>query len=113
MQTETSQRTNSERVYLLRPWANGSRSKEKTMVKPRYVTAPAGVAPGRGYSHVVTGKGRLVVISGQVAQDEHGELVGPGDPAAQARQVFQNLGRCLAEAGASFSDVVKLGLFVL
>jgi enamine deaminase RidA (YjgF/YER057c/UK114 family) len=62
---------------------------------------------------VVTGEGRLVVISGQVAQDEHGELVGPGEPAAQARQVFQNLDRCLAEAGASFDDVVKLGLFVL
>jgi enamine deaminase RidA (YjgF/YER057c/UK114 family) len=79
----------------------------------RHVAAPAGVPAGRGYSQVVTGEGRLVVISGQVAQDEHGELVGPGDPAAQARQVFQNLGRCLAEAGASFDDVVKLGLFVL
>jgi enamine deaminase RidA (YjgF/YER057c/UK114 family) len=79
----------------------------------KHVAAPAGMAPGRGYSHVVTGEGRLVVLSGQVAQDEHGQLVGPGDPEAQARQVFQNLGRCLAEAGASFADVVKLGLFVL
>jgi enamine deaminase RidA (YjgF/YER057c/UK114 family) len=79
----------------------------------RHVIGPAGVPAGRGYSQVVTGEGRLVVVSGQVAQDEHGELVGPGDPAAQARQVFRNLGRCLAEAGASFDDVVKLGLFVL
>jgi enamine deaminase RidA (YjgF/YER057c/UK114 family) len=71
------------------------------------------MAAGRGYSHVVTGRGRLVVISGQLAQDEHGELVGPGDPEAQARQVFENIRRCLAEAGASFADVVKLGFFVL
>jgi enamine deaminase RidA (YjgF/YER057c/UK114 family) len=78
-----------------------------------HVVAPAGMAAGRGYSHVVTGRGRLVVISGQLAQDEHGELVGPGDPEAQARQVFANIGRCLAEAGASFADVVKLGFFVL
>jgi enamine deaminase RidA (YjgF/YER057c/UK114 family) len=79
----------------------------------RHVAAPEGVAAGRGYSHVVTGRGRLVVVSGQVAQDDRGELVGPGDPAAQARQVFENLGRCLAAAGAGFDDVVKLTLFVL
>ena len=79
----------------------------------RHVGAPAGVAAGRGYSHVVTGRGRLVVVSGQVATGEHGQLVGPGDPDAQARQVFGNLGRCLAAAGASFADVVKFGFFVL
>jgi enamine deaminase RidA (YjgF/YER057c/UK114 family) len=77
------------------------------------VAAPEGVAPGRGYSQVVTGRGRLVVVSGQVAQNDRGELVGPGDPAAQARQVFENLRRCLAEVGAGFDDVVKLTLFVL
>jgi enamine deaminase RidA (YjgF/YER057c/UK114 family) len=79
----------------------------------RHVAAPAGVAAGRGYSQVVTGRGRLIVVSGQVAQNDRGELVGPGDPAAQARQVFENLRRCLAEVGAGFDDVVKLTLFVL
>src|SRR6185437_12403774 len=79
----------------------------------KHVAVPAGVAPGRGYSHVVTGRGQLVVISGQVAQDENGELVGPGDPAAQARQVFENLGRCLAEVGATFNDVVKFGFYLI
>jgi len=83
------------------------------MAMLQHVAAPEGVAAGRGYSHVVTGRGRLVVVSGQVAQDERGELVGPGDAAAQARQVFENLGRCLAAAGAGFGDVLKLGIFVL
>jgi len=79
----------------------------------RHVVTPEGVAAGRGYSQVVVGRGRLVVVSGQVAQDEHGGLVGAGDAAVQARQVFENLRRCLAEAGAGFGDVVKLGLYVL
>jgi enamine deaminase RidA (YjgF/YER057c/UK114 family) len=79
----------------------------------RHVAAPEGVAAGRGYSQVVTGRGRLVVVSGQVAQDERGELVGAGNPAAQARRVFENLRRCLATAGAGFGDVVKLTFFVL
>jgi enamine deaminase RidA (YjgF/YER057c/UK114 family) len=83
------------------------------MVVLQHVVAPDGVAAGRGYSQVVTGRGRLVVVSGQVAQNERGELVGPGDPAAQARQVFENLRRCLAQAGADFGDVVKLAFFVL
>ena len=71
----------------------------------RHIAAPEGVAAGRGYSQVVVGRGRLVVVSGQVAQDESGELVGPGDPAAQARQVFENLRRCLVPVGAGFGDV--------
>ena len=62
---------------------------------------------------MVAGRGRLVVVSGQVAQDERGKLVGSGDPAAQARRVFENLRRCLAAAGAAFGDVVKLTFFVL
>ncbi|MBG6138041.1 RidA family protein [Longispora fulva] len=74
--------------------------------------SPPGIAPGNGYSHVVTATGRLVVISGQIALDEHGALVGGADPAAQARQVFENLQRCLAAAGAGFADVAKLTYFL-
>lgn len=73
---------------------------------------PDGVAPGNGYSHVVTGPGRWVAIAGQVALDANAELVGPGDAAAQARQVFVNLDACLKAAGATFAQVVKLGIYV-
>ncbi|WP_181764720.1 RidA family protein [Streptomyces albidus (ex Kaewkla and Franco 2022)] len=76
-----------------------------------HIKAPQGVAPGNGYSHVVLGEGRFVAVSGQIALDEHGEIVGEGDAAAQARQVFKNLRRCLNEAGATFDDVVKLTFF--
>jgi enamine deaminase RidA (YjgF/YER057c/UK114 family) len=73
---------------------------------------PSDVAPGFGYSHVVAATGRLIAISGQVALDESGRLVGPGDPEAQARQVFENLRRCLAATDATFADVVKLTVYV-
>ncbi len=76
------------------------------------IPAPDGVAPAAGYAHVVTGTGRFVAVSGQCALDEQGAVVGEGDPAAQARQVFENLRRCLAAAGATFDDVVKLTYFV-
>ncbi len=73
---------------------------------------PPDVAPGFGYSHVVAATGRLIAVSGQVALDESGQLVGPGDPEAQARQVFENLRRCLAAADATFADVVKFTVYV-
>ncbi|CAM5523074.1 Enamine deaminase RidA (YjgF/YER057c/UK114 family) OS=Streptomyces griseomycini OX=66895 GN=FHS37_006197 PE=4 SV=1 [Streptomyces griseomycini] len=54
----------------------------------------------------------MVAVSGQLALDEEGKVVGEGDAGAQARQVFENLRRCLAAAGATFDDVVKLTFFV-
>jgi len=81
---------------------------EKTYLQPTNVPKPAG-----DYSQGLKVKGgTLVVISGQVAWDVQGNLVGKGDFEAQARQVFENLKNMLASAGATFSDVVKLGIFL-
>jgi enamine deaminase RidA (YjgF/YER057c/UK114 family) len=52
-----------------------------------HIARPDGVTPGPGYSHVVTGAGRLVAVSGQGAIGGDGQLAGPGELAAQARQV--------------------------
>ncbi|MET7743036.1 RidA family protein [Streptomyces sp. NPDC005385] len=82
------------------------------MSDPTRVSAPDGVAPAIAYSHVVSATGRFVAVSGQLPLDEDGELVGEGDAGAQARQVFENLRRCLAAADATFDDVVKLTFFV-
>ncbi|MFJ4534804.1 RidA family protein [Streptomyces tibetensis] len=76
------------------------------------IPAPDGVAAAAQYSHVVVGTGRFVAIAGQLALDERGRLVGEGDPAAQAHQIFENLRHCLAAADATFDDVVKLTYFV-
>ncbi|MBW5424420.1 RidA family protein [Streptomyces sp. BG9H] len=82
------------------------------MSRLTHISAPEGVAPASAYTHVVMGSGRFIAVSGQLALDEKGELVGEGDAAAQARQIFENLRRCLAAAGATFDDVVKLTYFV-
>jgi enamine deaminase RidA (YjgF/YER057c/UK114 family) len=73
---------------------------------------PDGVQTASGYTHVVSGYGRLIAISGQIATDENGDLVGAGDAEAQARQVFENLRRCLVAAGVGFRDVIKLTYYV-
>jgi enamine deaminase RidA (YjgF/YER057c/UK114 family) len=67
-----------------------------------------------GYTHVVeVTDGQPVYISGQVALDQAGELVGPGDIRAQTRQVFDNLRAALEAVGATFSEVVKLNYYLL
>lgn len=57
--------------------------------------------------------GDLVFVSGCVPVDEHGELVGSGDVVRQARQVFANIGKVLAAAGAHFADIVKVTVYLL
>jgi 2-iminobutanoate/2-iminopropanoate deaminase len=60
------------------------------------------------YSHVVSmAPGRLIFISGQLARDASGTIVGVGDMAAQIEQVGRNIEACLAAAGASLSDLVR------
>jgi enamine deaminase RidA (YjgF/YER057c/UK114 family) len=66
-----------------------------------------------GYSQVVDVRGaRLIFIAGQTALNRDGEVVGKNDFAAQAAQVFRNLGSALASAGASAGDLVKLTVFL-
>ncbi len=65
-----------------------------------------------GMSQAVSATGRLIVVSGQVALDSDGALVGGGDFEAQAVQVFENLAVALASAGATFGDVVRLGSYL-
>ena len=65
------------------------------------------------YSHaaIVPATGRFIYISGQVAIDENGALVGKGDAAKQAEQVFKNIHRILTGCGASITDIVKLNWY--
>jgi len=56
--------------------------------------------------------GDLLFISGIAPLDAAGKLVGGEDVAAQTRQVFQNMGKILAAAGAGFEDVLKVTVYL-
>lgn len=61
------------------------------------------------YHHVSVASGsRQVHIAGQVAWDEEGNLVAPGDLAGQIVQVHRNVAKSLTAAGATFDDVVRV-----
>lgn len=78
----------------------------------KHLRRPDGVPPGHGYSHAVSFSGTMVAVSGQVAMDEHGEVVGVGDAEQQVRQVFRNLGVVLRAAGSGLDRVVKLTVYL-
>jgi 2-iminobutanoate/2-iminopropanoate deaminase len=81
-----------------------------TRSNPDTVAAPMGT-----YSQAVrveTGDAVWIHVSGQIAIDLEGNLVGPGDVRAQTRQVFENLKAILAANGATFADVVKIGTYL-
>jgi reactive intermediate/imine deaminase len=81
-----------------------------TRSNPDTVAAPMGT-----YSQAVrveTGDAVWIHISGQIAIDREGSLVGPGDLRAQTRQVFENLKAILEANGATFADAVKIGTYL-
>jgi reactive intermediate/imine deaminase len=81
-----------------------------TRSNPDTVAAPMGT-----YSQAVrveTGDAVWIHVSGQIAIDLAGNLVGPGDLRAQTRQVFENLKAILEANGATFGDAVKIGTYL-
>src|SRR5262249_58506508 len=77
-------------------------------------TNPPALSKPTGYTHIVevTGPAKTIYVSGQIAYDKDGNLVGAGDMKAQAEQVFKNLEAALTAAGAKFSDVVKMNSYI-
>ncbi|HUP75763.1 MAG TPA: RidA family protein [Acidimicrobiales bacterium] len=75
---------------------------------------PEGLPTVDLYRQVAVATGStMVFIAGQVAVDADGETVGVGDLATQVEQCYLNVATALAEAGASFDDVVKLTVYVV
>jgi len=80
-------------------------------VNTRYIN-PGTLAALPGFTHAVK-VGPTVYVSGEVALDSTGQLVGPGDLRAQAAQAFANLATVLRIAGVTPADVAKLTIYVV
>lgn len=73
---------------------------------------PDGIYKPATYDHAMRA-GNTLYVAGQVARDANGDLVAPGDVAAQARQVYANLSVILEAAGALRTSVVKVTTYLV
>lgn len=81
-----------------------------TLDNPATVSAPVGP-----YAHVARldlDGGALLVLAGQIAVDDAGQVFGPGDITAQSECIFELIGAILAEHGATFADVLHIRTFM-
>lgn len=82
-----------------------------TLDNPATVAAPY----GDRFAHVARldlDGGALLMLSGQVGVDDEGDVVAPGDAAAQSERIFELIGAILAAHGAGFADVVHIRTFM-
>src|SRR5213593_3786598 len=57
---------------------------------------------------VIQGPGQIVHLKGQVALDQQGHVVGPGDMRAQTRKTLENIEAVLPSVGGRMEDIVSL-----
>jgi 2-iminobutanoate/2-iminopropanoate deaminase len=80
------------------------------LTTPRYVVPDGIPSPGGPYTPLTVVDG-LIFVSGQLPRTEANDLV-EDSIEAQARQVFHNMGMCLAAVGASLRDVIKVNVWL-
>jgi enamine deaminase RidA (YjgF/YER057c/UK114 family) len=72
---------------------------------------PPDLAPAKGFSHAVTGSGKIIFLAGQTALDTSGRVVGSGI-AAQFEQALSNLLTALRAAGGEPGQLASLTIYV-
>ncbi|MCB1538114.1 MAG: RidA family protein [Rhodospirillales bacterium] len=85
-------------------------SARRQIVPPDFT--PVMGAYSHGLSVALTPATRMIFVTGQIAMDAAGAAVAPGDAAAQAEFVFENIKAILAADGATLDDVVKVQIFL-
>src|SRR5262249_20167467 len=86
-------------------------AKETATMQTQFLN-PSGLSKPTGYTHVVVAQpGKLIYVSGQVALNAAGEVVGKGDLRAQVTQVMENLKTALAAAGATPENIIKVNYY--
>ncbi|MDP9139094.1 MAG: RidA family protein [Pseudomonadota bacterium] len=83
----------------------------KTLLRPTSLSYLP--LPEYPYSAGTSAANGMIYTAGLVAWDGEGKLVGAGDVGAQTRQIFANMKSVLAEAGATFDDILKCNVYLV
>lgn len=91
--------------------AEATQNKESQTMERIRITSDAPWESTLGYCRAVR-VGSHVFVSGTVAVDAEGNLVGPGDAYVQAAHILGVIKASLEEAGARLSDVVRTRIYL-
>ncbi|WP_405162007.1 RidA family protein [Nocardia sp. NBC_01499] len=81
---------------------------------PITLVNPTGLPEVGAYHQISIATGtKLIFLAGQVSWDAEGNTIGEGDLAAQVEQCYLNIATALAAIGGSFTDIVKLTVYVV
>lgn len=100
-------------LFLLFISAAGFSQTDNSLVKfinPKSLSIP------RGYSHMAEidlGNCKMIIISGQIAIDNTGKLVGKNNLTEQTEQIFTNLKNIMTESGGTIDNIIKIGIYML
>ncbi len=85
------------------------------MTAVKYINPPSAPRVFGSYSHasIVPPGGRTIYIAGQVAMDNNGAAIGPGDIAAQVPVIYDNIGKMLRDLGGDYASICSLTTFVV
>jgi enamine deaminase RidA (YjgF/YER057c/UK114 family) len=111
-QDHDAQKMPAKKAKVMYEKPEGARASGVRMVNPETIAKPLG-----RYSQVVEvtsadGKTKTAYVSGQVAVDKAGNLVGKGDFRAQVEQIFKNIQAAVESAGGDMHSVVKTNYYV-
>jgi aminoacrylate peracid reductase len=93
------------------PTLNMQEKKERIFM-PKTVLVPAGSPPPLAPYSPGTKAGGTVYVSGMLALDADGGVIGPGDVRAQTRAVLESIKAVIQEAGGSLEDVAYNAIFL-
>ena len=78
------------------------------------VSSPRLATPSGHFAHatIAEARGRLLFISGMLAKDASGAIVGKGDIELQTRQVCENLKAAVEAAGGTLEDICRVDVYI-
>ncbi|WP_149537093.1 RidA family protein [Siccirubricoccus phaeus] len=81
---------------------------------PKQPIASDRLPPPSGHfpAGIIAPTGRMVFISGMLAKDSSGALVGAGDITAQTRQVCENVKAAVEAAGGTLEDICRVDVYI-
>lgn len=96
-------------LLLLQAYSICAQSEYSKIINPPTLSKPTGYSQA---AEIDLGKSKMLIISGQVALDVNGKIVGEQNFEQQTEQVFKNIKAIVEHSGGTMNDLVKITIYL-